>query len=70
MNAISKTFLAALAAAAAQGCAGDGLKKEDAAAREAAYQQCLQDNMAVAMAWQAIEAMCREKTGTDDPLSK
>jgi len=38
-------------------------------ARQAAYQQCLEDNMAVAMAWEAIEEMCRERTsGEDTPL--
>ncbi len=42
---------------------------EQDAAREAAYQQCLEDNMAVAMAWEAIEEMCRKRTsGKDHPL--
>jgi hypothetical protein len=48
------------------GCASDG--GEAAAEREAAYQQCLKDSMAVAMAWEAIEEMCRERTDADDPL--
>ncbi len=30
-------------------------------AQEAAYQQCLQENMAVATAWEAIEQSCRER---------
>lgn len=38
-------------------------------AREAVYRQCLADNMAVAMAWEAIEQSCRERTsGGDRPL--
>lgn len=43
--------------------------EKDAAAREAAYRQCLKDSMAVAMAWEAIEAMCRNRAGTEDALS-
>lgn len=35
-------------------------------AREAAYQQCLEDNMAAAMAWEAIEQSCRERVNADD----
>lgn len=45
--------------------------EDDAAAqaRDAAYQQCLEDSMAVAMAWEAIEEMCRERTEAEgDPL--
>lgn len=58
----------AIAALAAFGCATDHSEKE-AAAREAAYQQCLRDNMAVAMAWEAIEARCRDETGAEgDPI--
>ena len=41
----------------------------DDGARQGAYQQCLEDSMAVAMAWEAIEEMCRERTsGEDHPL--
>jgi hypothetical protein len=36
------------------------------AAREAAYRQCLEDNMAVATAWKAIEQSCRERANGDD----
>lgn len=36
------------------------------AAREAAYRQCLEDNMAVATAWEAIEQSCRERANGDD----
>lgn len=58
--------LASLLAIAAFGCATDASSD---AAREAAYQQCLKDNMAVAMAWEMIEASCREETGGgEDPL--
>ncbi|MEX0643885.1 MAG: hypothetical protein WD076_01135 [Parvularculaceae bacterium] len=58
---------APLVALLALGCATDASKDE--AAREAAYQQCLKDNMAVAMAWEAIEARCRDETGGgEDPL--
>ncbi len=28
---------------------------------EQAYQECLQENMAVSMAWEAIEQMCRDQ---------
>lgn len=52
-------------------CATTEAPAEDAEAqaREAAYQQCLHDSMAVAMAWEAIEEMCRERTEADgDPL--
>jgi hypothetical protein len=60
-----------LIALASLGCATDAPRdaSEDAATREAAYQQCLRDNMAVAMAWEAIEARCREETGGGlDPI--
>lgn len=53
--------LAALLALAA--CASSSAADQ---AREAAYQQCLEDNMAVAMAWKAIEQSCRERTSGDD----
>ncbi len=45
------------------GCATDASKTE--AAREAAYEQCLRDSMAVAMAWEAIEERCRDEAGTE-----
>jgi hypothetical protein len=31
--------------------------------REAAYQQCLDERRTHAMAWEAIEAACREEAG-------
>jgi hypothetical protein len=34
--------------------------EKEAAARERAYQQCLEDSRTHAMAWEAIEAKCRE----------
>ncbi len=46
-------------------CASDG---DDAEAREAAYQQCLKDSQPVAMSWEAIEEMCRERTGAENKL--
>lgn len=33
------------------------------AAKERAYQQCLDDRRTNAMAWEAIEAQCREEAG-------
>lgn len=45
-------------------CASDG----GGGARDAAYQQCLKESMAIAMAWDAIEAMCAERTKPADPL--
>jgi PBP1b-binding outer membrane lipoprotein LpoB len=59
----------ALTAFALAACASTPQPDAEAAAREAAYQQCLQENMAIAMAWEAIETMCRERTSADsDPL--
>ena len=54
------------------GCAGlaacataDG---EWSDADEAAYQTCLQENMAAAVAWEMIEESCRKQVaGEDDP---
>lgn len=41
------------------------------AEQEAAYQQCLQDNMAVAMAWEIIEQTCLEEArGDAKPLQE
>lgn len=37
--------------------------EKDEAARERAYQQCLEDRRTNAMAWEAIEAACREEAG-------
>ncbi|NWG70082.1 MAG: hypothetical protein HXY23_00515 [Parvularculaceae bacterium] len=37
--------------------------EKDQAARERAYQQCLDDRRTNAMAWEAIEAACREEAG-------
>ena len=63
------SLLAAIAALAACASRPDAKPEADTAAQEAAYQQCLQDNMAVAMAWEAVEEMCRERTsGEDHPL--
>lgn len=44
---------------AASACASSAEK--EAAAREKAYQQCLEDSRTHAMAWEAIEAKCREE---------
>lgn len=64
MNRKSFARLSPAAALALAACATPGHD-----ARQAAYQQCLEDNMAVAMAWEAIEEMCRERTsGEDTPL--
>jgi len=43
-------------------------------AQRTAYEQCLQDNMAVATAWEAIEQGCKdqvaaESAGNDGPLT-
>jgi len=37
--------------------------EKDEAAKERAYQQCLEDRRTNAMAWEAIEAACREEAG-------
>lgn len=70
MQTLARLFLlAAIAALAACASRPDAAPNADTAAQEAAYQQCLRDNMAVAMAWEAIEEMCRERTsGEDHPL--
>jgi len=49
-------------------CATEGGK--DAAARERAYQQCLDDRRTNAMAWEAIEAACREEAGLGDTAER
>ena len=38
--------------------------------QEAAYEKCLQENMAVATAWELIEEQCRKAvmSDSDDPL--
>ncbi len=76
----SRCVVAALASASIIGCstspssgeapeigvADDGLSS----AEKAVYDQCLQDNMAVAMAWEAIQQNCRKLAlgELDDPL--
>ena len=62
---MKRTILAALLLA---GCATAAEK--DAEARERAYRQCLDDSRTNAMAWEAIEAKCREQAdGFVDPLN-
>jgi len=60
-----------LTALLASGCASQPVKQEAVwtAEQQTAYDQCLQDNMAAAMAWEMIEQSCREQTGAEgDPL--
>lgn len=62
---MKRAILAALLLAA---CATTAQK--EAAARERAYRQCLDDSRTNAMAWEAIEAKCREQAdGYIDPLN-
>jgi len=59
-----------LTALLALGCASQPVKQEAGltAEQQAAYDQCLQDNMAAAMAWEMIEQSCREQAGMEgDP---
>ncbi|HXI86059.1 MAG TPA: hypothetical protein VNH64_01265 [Parvularculaceae bacterium] len=65
------TSLAAVGFNLLSACASAPAPEDSAAqTREAAYQQCLKDSMAVAMAWEAIEAMCRKNSEADgDPLN-
>ena len=64
--------LAAMLALAACATPAPKAESETEAAPDsakAAYMQCLEANMPVAMAWEAIEEMCRERTsGEDTPL--
>lgn len=36
---------------------------------DAVYAECLRDSQMIAMAWEAIEEMCRERSGAKDPLA-
>lgn len=36
---------------------------------DAVYAECLRDSQMIAMAWEAIEQMCRERSGAKDPLA-
>lgn len=59
--------LAALSTLAAFSLAACASRPDaDAVQHEAAYRQCLEDNMAAAMAWEAIERMCRERTSAEN----
>ncbi len=72
---MTKTYLL-LPALAAAGCVSiaethitETGKTAWTAEQQAAYDQCLQDNMAVAIAWEMIEQSCREEVGGNaDPL--
>ncbi len=62
---------AALLALIASACAHAPVngKGEWSEAQQAAYEQCLEDNMAAAVAWEMIEQSCREQVeGEADPL--
>ncbi|MBL4664608.1 MAG: hypothetical protein JKY23_01395 [Nitrospinaceae bacterium] len=69
-DALKTYFLVALSMAVSS-CASidDGANAVWTSEAEAAYQQCLQDNMAVATAWEMIEQSCRERVaGSNDRL--
>lgn len=71
---MKQTLLVGVAALACAGCLGDRVPPEPAPgmsdAEQAAYQACLQRNMAVATAWSLIEENCaREARGEKDPLA-
>jgi len=68
-----KRLALSLTALAVLGCATDPAINENGwtAEQQDAYDQCLQDNMAVATAWEMIERSCREHvSGADDPLGE
>ncbi len=66
--------LAAMAASSACSSTDQGANDNGwTAEQQAAYDQCLQDNMAVSVAWEMIEQSCRDevdgKKGPADLLS-
>ncbi len=71
---MTRLFIVAAAAALCACASGEdpgysALREPAQTDGDAAYQQCLRDSQAVAMAWEAIEEMCREKSGAKDPLA-
>ena len=70
---MAKSILATLTIMFATAACASTETKDNAARSatdEAAYQQCLQDNMAASIAWEMIEQNCREQVGGEeaDPL--
>ena len=63
---MSKAIVATLFFSLAAACANTGRDAAWSAENEAAYQQCLQDNMAAAVAWEMIEQDCRKAAGGED----
>lgn len=73
---MKQSLLAGMAALVCVGCLGDRTEVTPeptpgmSEAEQAAYQACLQRNMAVAVAWSVIEENCaREARGEKDPLA-